>query len=301
MKYLQRLVRRLTGLAPENSLRPGERRWQDTFDPFETWAIAPATIPLTSKRKDADPQIPPVVNDDSLPEWKRKDIVKVDKPANKMEAETDPRRESTQITAKRDSGRLKNGKTTGDMNSGRLNHLKARKKTALPDVTVDADTGFVGIKSKHLRPAQDRDASGRRPDDSNAEVIPGRSKLFGRLRQKATSGGQTAIFLPSISKSRQKPHSAIVASVSAETASAAMWPAILKTPSIPATRRRKPAASRAEPPRLVIGNLKVDVIAVDHKPNPRHSGAPAAGKTKSIRRRDIGRRAVKMKFGLGQM
>ena len=110
MNYLQRLARRLTGLAPENSLRPGTRRWQDGFDPFDNWVITPATIPLTSKRQATETKIAPRANDNSLSGQKHQDNDNTDRLANNTEVESDTRHDRGKFTPESDSARLKTDK-----------------------------------------------------------------------------------------------------------------------------------------------------------------------------------------------
>ena len=114
MNYLQRLARRLTGLAPENSLQPGARRQQDGFDPFDNWVITPATIPLTSKLQATETKVAPRANVNSPAGSRNQKNDKTVGPVNKTEVEPDSRLGRGKFAAENDLARLKTEKNVSN-------------------------------------------------------------------------------------------------------------------------------------------------------------------------------------------
>ena len=286
MNYLQRLVRRLSGSVPEHSLRPNVRRWSDGPDPFENWSIAPATVPLTSKRHSDRTGL--VAGDDARPRKNRRDFVETEPPAKKTERGTTVNKldtaESRPAVVIRENQPVEHG------------GLFDRDKATAPKVFVQADTGIRNRRPKRLQPLQDRGSAEVDTADSKTLNKKGESNLFGRLRQKASIGGQIGRISPKVDVSESN-----TSTVNAALAPLPLQPAHARILAAGTPRRKKTAKSGTEAPRLIIGKLEVDVVAVDAKPISHRVTAPPARKKKPIRTRDVGRGAAKMKFGLGQM
>lgn len=283
MSYLRRLARRLTGSAPDNSLRPNVRRWSDGLDPFENWTIAPASIPLTSKRQSEKQIAAP--GDKTHPEPKQLGVVTTKKPAQKTELTSRPQRES------------KPEFTIRQKKSVAPKVFKGQDKATGPEVILESEVEIEDRRSKRLEPLRNRGSIESDNGDARTTTKKEGAKLLGRLRQKASTVRQVR----ELSPLTVKPGSKRDTVTSADTVPVPMQPAYAKASLGKPVGRKKTATSRAEVPRLVIGNLKVDVVAVDDKPKTRQVAASPSRKKKPIRARDIGRGAAKMKFGLGQM
>ena len=297
MSYLRRLARRLTGIAPDNSLRPNVRRWWDSLDPFENWTIAPVTIPLTSKRL-AETQIAER-NDNPPPEINRPGVVKTEKPAEQTETGPVSRPVSKQVAVKGDSTRLKPVDEILQKKPADPTRIKTNDKSSGPDPILKSDSKSAAGKPKRLQSARTRSNAER--DDSETDGDMGGSRLLGRLRQIVSTSRKAGYVAPVSGKPGSKPGAVTGLGPHDRQASAPLQPVYSRASPINKVARKKTVKSGAEAPRLVIGNLKVDVVAVDEKPKSRTSGAPVTRKTKSVHKRSIGGGVAKMKFGLGQM
>lgn len=298
MRYLNRLIRRATGLARKNTLGPVACNWNDLINPYENTVVSFSSRPDTTVHPKFEP---------------RETLKKVPASPLKQRVHQDDRVE-TRSFEKKETARLEKADTT-------------RLKSPVP-LKEDKRGSIIPLQEDHAHkkdlrqpqaPVPDRRSSRAHKKQDTPSVNPARyytiknerkkpsavkkdkPLFFKKIAEKGMDIGRFVKISPEVGR-KEKEEQPVTKNES-----------ILLTrrhqveftknafPAEKRRRRKKTPKKDEKSPRLIIGNLKVDVLpAVNTIKSPRPASETRRNQGKSSGR-GMNRQVTKMGFGLGQM
>ena len=298
MRYLNRLIRRATGSARKNTLGPVACNWNDLIGPYENSVVSFPSRPDTTlhpesepretlKKVDASPLKQRVYQDDRVKtrSFKKIETARLEKTGTTRLKSPVPLKEDTRgsiIPLPEDHAHNKDFRQPQAPGPDRRSSREHKKQ----DSPLVNPAGYFTVKNERKKPSA---------------VKKDKPLFFKKIAEKGMDIGRFEKVSPGVGR-KEKEEQPVTKSESILLTRRQQVEFTKNAFPDGKRRQRKRTPKKDEkPPRLIIGNLRVDVLpAVNTIKSPRPASATRRNQGKSSGR-GMNRQNTKMGFGLGQM